>query len=322
MKVKFFDRNMNLLDIRNCQEVSYTRQKNKEYSISFTPVVEKGYDLSQVYFVSFLDDSKGNRLPYSPCGKLVSVSLDGKCRAESIEKYLADVSVLPDRWQWWKGKSLKRVIENHVYGFRTIRFSSESELNVPFYSHHIDVSVLENGNGEVFAGKGHYWSENNPYELYFYSDGYVIYRIEIPTEARRQDMVLRWGDVTGGATDINVQFSWSDNPSAVGSWTTNVSPLRGEGFTPNETEGIDIPEGNKKYLFIRFNLTYDTGEISTAYPRINYSKEITTNREDGNYVYYGTTAILNYFEVIYRTNTFVEIGTIAVSDGKLWCRHL
>lgn len=48
MKVKFFDRDMNLLDIRNCQEVSYTRQKNKEYSISFTPVVEKGYDLSGV----------------------------------------------------------------------------------------------------------------------------------------------------------------------------------------------------------------------------------------------------------------------------------
>ena len=204
------------------------------------------------------------------------------------------------------------------YGFRTIRFASESELGTPYASHHVDVSSLENGNGEVYASKGNYWGNNNPYELYFYSDGYVIYRIEIPTEARRQDMVLRWGDTTGGATDINVQFSWSDNPSAVGSWTTNVSPLRGEGFTPNETEGIDIPEGNKKYLFIRFNLTYDTGEISTAYPRgINYSKEITTNREDGNnYVYYGTTAILNYFEVIYRTNTFVEIGTIAVSDGK------
>ena len=321
MKAKLFTKDLIFIDVIDISQISFKRQRNKEYTISCKPVSGVDYNWEQVSFVYFLDDNeeKTKRIQYKPCGYLEGYNGDS-LSIKSMESYLESISVIPENFEWWQNKLLKNVLPDLCYGFRRIKKASLSEMQDVATSYHVKFDVLENGNGEVYADTGYYFSPSNTHELYYYSDGYVIYRMTLPEDARRQGLVLRWSDQTGTTTDVSVQFRWSNVSSDfIGTYSAEQSPLRGEGTRKNETVGVDIPESDKTYLFIRFNLKYDTGSTSVFPKGYNYEQEITTVQGEGeeNYVYYGKTAILNAFEVIYRVDTRIEEGTISVSDTQL-----
>ena len=191
MKAKLFTKDLIFIDVIDISSISFKRQRNKEYTISCKPVTGD-YNWEQVHFVYFLDDSeeKTKRIQYKPCGVLEGYSGD-TLSIKSMEGYLENVSRIPENFEWWNNKLLENVVSDLCYGFRTIKKTSLTQMQDVVASNHVQFGLPEGGNGAVYADTDYYFSPSNIYELYYYSDGYVVYRMTLPTEARRQGLILR-----------------------------------------------------------------------------------------------------------------------------------
>jgi len=299
--VKLFDINGVFVEAINATKLSWTRQKNKEYSFDIElPSAPNSSD----YKVQLIDTE--SLLRVIPSGYITDYDGGTTITVSSWETSIGESCIVPENWQWWDRKSLSSIIADHCYGFRTLSYAGLPALQSAIDSHNVVMSELDASNGDVYLDTFRYLSSS---ELAYDELGYVVYKIPVPAEARRTGMVLRWKDSVGSTTDISVQFGWSDSPTASGViYSAEQSPARSDSVIPNQTRGVDIPEGHLAYIYVRFNLKYDAGTDG-----INYEQQITTvTGSTGNIVYYGCTPILNAFEVIYRVNTNVSPGTITV----------
>ena len=297
---KLFTINKEFINAIPVSSLRWTRQKNKEYSIDIDFATTPPENM---YYVKIIDSDQS--LKFIPSGYVSKSSSGTEFTLSSWENSLEAEGWIPDNWQWWDGKLLSTVIADHCYGFRKIGIATTSQLSSFMDYEHVQVSALDSGNGSVYLDTHGYFIEESEVEVAYYENGFAIYRVELPDEARRQGLVLRWSDSVGKTTDISVQFRWSDSPyDYEGAFSNELSPARCDNIKPNESKGVDIPEGSETYLFIKFNLKYDSGIGG-----VNFENEITTVNE---VVYYGKTPILSAFEVIYRVATSVSPGTISV----------
>jgi len=297
---KLYDYSGAFISTQIIKSIKWTRQKNKEYSFDIELSTEMP---ATAYSVSIIDtDSK---LRFNPSGVLAKSNGGNSFTVDSWENMLSSAAKIPEGWEGWDGHSLESVIADHCYGFVRMSFAGLAQLNGYVAKSHVSVAEIDSGNGSVYLDTFQYLSTN---ELAYYEDGYIIYRLSVPEGARRAGMVARWMDVVGNHTDISVQFRWSNsNTDYSGAYSAEQSPVRSANVKPNETIGVDIPESDNQYLFIRFNLKYNAGIDD-----INYDNEITTVAGDPNIVYYGSTPMLSAFEIIYRTDTMIVPGTISV----------
>ena len=177
---KFFDYEGAFVEAVNVSKMSWTRQKNKEYTFN---VELASIPNASDYRILLLDTE--NLLRVLPSGYVTDYDGEYTLSISSWEQHLGNASKIPENWQWWDRKSLDLAISDHCYGFGKVSYAGLASLQSAFSATHVVISELDDSNGDIYLDTFQYLSQS---EIAYYELGSVVYRITVPSEARRPGM--------------------------------------------------------------------------------------------------------------------------------------
>ncbi len=205
----------------------------------------------------------------------------------------------PQRWQGWNGLDLADVARDHLRKFKIKRWNTKADWETAV-RHQVDIDI-EPGS-VILEYEPHPEDPQNERPKAW---GYIQFRHDLGESALSAGRFLRWTEIIDAYVRIAVQSRSAATSAGLdsASWGPEMTAINVGDVQENEVNGVPI-SGSGRWVDIRINL---------------YTEDQESVRKDahGEVVGYGFTPYLDGVELIWREQSFLNVGNIPSTTGVI-----
>lgn len=203
----------------------------------------------------------------------------------------------PSKWQGWNGQDLADAVRDHTRRFRFKRWNTKADWETAI-RHQVDIDI-EPGS-VILEYEPHPEDPQNERPKAW---GYIQFRHDLGESALSSGRILRWTEIIDAYVRIAVQSRSAATSAGLdsASWGPEMTAINVGDVQENEINGVPIA-GTGRWVDVRINL---------------YTEDQESVRKDahGEVVGYGFTPYLDGVELIWREQTFLNVGSIPSTTG-------